>query len=178
MRQERPSKLDPFAADLEQWFGGQRITLAAARARLSERGIHISSHALGAWWQRHKTHQLQNDILAQIERGAKLCAEIERAFGEHPAPELETLLKMHRTLLLTLTTRAKDHLELVPLVVQLMRAVIEARRLDEQRRVRELAERKLEAQREMNAAATPEGDKARAIRPETLAQIEKDIHLL
>ncbi|MDB6109775.1 MAG: hypothetical protein JWR69_1525 [Pedosphaera sp.] len=135
---QKPSKLDAFATQLEQWFGVDKITLEDAQARLKELGCSVSSSRLGEWWEARLTQRMQDQLLGQIASGSRQCKEVERQFGENPAPELETLVKLHRVLILKLSTQANVAPEMVELVTDLMKPVMEFAKLQEKRADREL----------------------------------------
>ncbi|HYG36404.1 MAG TPA: hypothetical protein VEC99_16540, partial [Clostridia bacterium] len=84
--------------------------------------------------------QLQKIVLKQITEGAGLCKEMERALQGNPAPELETLLKLHRVLILKYSLEAEVKPEQLSFVKDLMKPVMDWARLEEERKRRQLAE--------------------------------------
>jgi hypothetical protein len=64
------------------------------------------------------------------------------------------------------------------LVKDLMRPLIDWERLEEQRKDRELAEQKYRDQLEAQKAAREQEKGGDALRPETLARIERELNLL
>jgi len=107
---------------------------------------------------------------------------VEEEFGNHPPPELETLIKLHRVIILQLSAQMNSNPDAVRWVTALMKPVMDWARLQEQRRERELAERKyrdqVEAQkaaleREVNAAKSGGG-----LSLETLEKIERELKLM
>ena len=127
-----------------------------------------------------RLRQMQTELLEQIALAARHCRELEGQFGEHPAPELETLIRLHRVLVLNLSLRAERAPELLKLVKELMKPVMDWAQLQEKRKQRELAEQKyrdqVEAQKAAGArAAQPGGG---ALTPETLGKIERELNLL
>jgi len=117
-------------------------------------------------------------LLEQIRVGAEQCAEVERQLARHPAPELETLIKLHRVLVLKFSLEAETAPELLKLVKDLMKPVMDWAELQEKGKQRELAEQR---HREQMAArkAAPGGSNAggEALKPETLEQIERELNL-
>ncbi len=120
----------------------------------------------------------QGALLAQIADGARQYQELERQFGEHPPPELETLLKLHRLLILKFSLEAEGAPEMVRLVKDLMKPVIDWAQLQEQRRKRELAEQKYRDEAEARRAALAHAAEGGGLRPETLKRIEHELKLL
>ncbi len=125
---------------------------------------------------------IQEQILSQITHGARICAEVERQLGQHPAPELETIIKLHRVLILKFSLEAQGAPELLELVSGLMKPVMDWARLQEQRRRRELAEQMHREQADARKTADAREAKAKsgetALTPETLEKIERELHLL
>jgi hypothetical protein len=121
-------------------------------------------------------------LLARIGEGARHCKEIEAEFGKNPPPELETLIKVHRVMVLQLSSQKKTERETIGLVSALMRPVLEWARLQQKRKESELAEEKYRAQveaqkaamqRELEAAKSEGG-----LSPETLEKIERELRLM
>ena len=117
-------------------------------------------------------------LLRQIAQGAAICKKVERQLAKHPAPRLETLIKLHRLMILKLSLEAEAAPNLFKLVNDLMRPVIEWARLEEKRKDRELAEQKRRDQLEAQKAARDKMPGGDALRPETLARIERELKLL
>ncbi len=115
-------------------------------------------------------------LLAQLAEAARQCQELEAQFGRHPAPELETIIKLHRVLVLNLSLEAEQAPELLKLVKDLMKPIMDWAQLQEKSRQRELAEKKLEAQNALRARQANPGDAA--LSPETLEKIEQELNLL
>jgi len=127
-------------------------------------------------------HDLQEQLLSRISQVAKLCAEVERQFGQHPAPQLETLIKLHRVSILKFSLEANGAPRLLKLVSDLMKPAMDWARLQEQRRERDLAEQKYRDQVEAEKAAQAREARVQAgdaaLTPETLKKIERELNLL
>jgi hypothetical protein len=126
--------------------------------------------------------QVQEELLAQITHGGRLCVEIEKQFGENPAPELETLIKLYRVLILKFSLEAQVAPELFRLVTDLMRPVMEWARLQEKRRERELAEQKYRDQVRTQKANQAKEQQAQsgeaALTSETIEKIQRELKLM
>lgn len=86
--------------------------------------------------------ELRERLLAQIAQAGKLCQEVEDQLSHYRCPKLETIIKLHRLLVLRLSGEAEaipDHFKLVS---SLMKPLMEWARLEERRKQRELAEQK------------------------------------
>jgi hypothetical protein len=121
----------------------------------------------------------QEKLLRQISEGAALCLKIEGRLAGNPAPELETLIKLCRIIILKLSVEANVAPELLKLVNDLMKPVLDWARLEEKRKEREFAE-----QRYRDQAAAQEANRERekkedesALTPETLEKIERELKL-
>jgi hypothetical protein len=119
--------------------------------------------------------RLQEHLLAQIAYAANHCAEIERAFGENPPPELETLIRVYRVLILKLSAEAQSKPDQLKLAISLMKPVLDWARFEDARNQRDRAEEK---ERETQQAARNREAGEDALRPETLEQIERELSLL
>ena len=119
--------------------------------------------------------KLQEQLLAQIAYAASHCAEIERAFGDNPPPELDTLIKVYRVLILKLSAEAQANPDQLKLAISLMKPVLDWERFEDARNERERAE---QTERETQQAARNREAGEDALRPETLEQIERELSLL
>jgi hypothetical protein len=99
---------------------------------------------------------------------------VERQLGESPAPELETLIKLYRVLILKFSLEANVAPELFKLVCDLMKPVMDWARLQEKRKERELAEQK---HRDRIEAKTARETKDDGLAPDTLQKIQREIKL-
>lgn len=178
---QKPSKLDAYAGRLEEWFL-QGKSLAEAREQLKLDGVSVSLSRLSVWWQQRQSAKAEEQLLAQIASGARQCKEVEAAFAEHPAPELDTIIRLHRVLIMKLSTQAHADPSLLELVARLTKPTMEYAKLVEKRRELELqeakyrdhvAERKAALEAEISAATGSGG-----ITPATREKIERELNLL
>lgn len=121
--------------------------------------------------------ELLESLLAQIAEGGKLCQEIDRQFKQHLCPELETIIKLHRSLVLGLCGKAHSRPKRYALVSALMKPVMEWARLEENRKRREWAEQKYREETAARQAATTERAAPKVLTPETLERIERELNL-
>lgn len=124
MSKQRESKLDQHAPALLD-MDVQKKTLEEMLAWLREEGVTCSASTLSRWLESQRSRQLQEKLLAQIATGAEQCASVEKQFSKNAPPELETLIKLHRVLILQLTTQAQADPELLKLADQLTRTALE-----------------------------------------------------
>ncbi len=177
----KASKLDAHGARLEEWFLGGK-TLAEAQALLKAEGCAVSLSRLSDWWQARQNMRQEEVLLGQIASGARQCRDVEAAFGKDPAPELETIIKLQRVLIMRLSVSAHADPELLDLVARLTKPAMEWAKLSEKRAERELAEQKYrDVVSERKRALEAEVGKARAgggLTEETLQKIEAELRLL
>jgi hypothetical protein len=121
--------------------------------------------------------ELLESLLAQIAEGGKLCQEIKRQFKQHRCPELETIIKLHRTLVLSLCGQAQAMPERFALVSALMKPVMEWARLEEKRNQRKWTEQKSRDEAAARQAATAARGAPKVLTPETLERIERELNL-
>ena len=132
MNKRRPNKLDQYAAPLaEMELAGK--TLAQMQAWLKEDGVSASMGGLSTFLAQLRDTRLQDKLLAQIASGARQCRDVEKEFGEHPAPALETLIKLQRVILLNLSTQANANPAMLDLIGNSFKAVLTAEKLKLQR---------------------------------------------
>jgi hypothetical protein len=129
MSKAKKSKLDQFTARLDEWFGVEKKTIAEVQAQLKLDGCVVSAGRLSQWWSARQSQLMQSALLQQISSGASACKEVELQFAKNPAPELETLIKLHRVLVMKLSTAGNVNPELLELVSSLMKPVMEFAKL-------------------------------------------------
>lgn len=124
MSKQRESKLDQYAATLLEMDDATK-TIADIQAWLKEEGCLVSTGRISTYLEFLRQERLQSRLLSQIASGADQCREVEKQFGKNPAPELETLIKLHRVLILQLSTKGNADPEFLKLADQLMRTAME-----------------------------------------------------
>lgn len=127
---QKASKLDGYAERLDEWFSGG-MTLDAAKEQLRLDGCSVSRSRLSDWWANRQRERQEAMLLGQIANGARQCQEVERAFGKAPAPEMDTLIKLHRVLILKLSTASAMNPDLLELVNRMMKPVVQFARLQQ-----------------------------------------------
>ena len=181
-RPRKGENLSDYAEQLDEWFGEEELTLSEVRKRLEQSGCSVTLNQLSKWRRARQWERSRRQLLEQIAAGTRHCAEVEKEFGQNPPPELETIIKLHRVIILQLSAQMDARPEATRLAMALMKPVMDWARLQEQRRERELSEQKYRDQmaaqkavieRELKAARAEGG-----ISPETLEKIERELKLL
>jgi len=143
MSKAKKSKLDPHSAELERWFD-EKITLEDARTRLQERySLSVSPSLLSDWWEKRQQARLQERVLDRISSGAAAVKQVEKQFAKDAPPEVETLIKLHRVLIMQLSLQATANPELLKTASDCMKPVMAYLKVQEQRADRHLEERRV-----------------------------------
>jgi hypothetical protein len=146
-----------------------------AESRRSSR----SAEAVAGPADLEEPRRLQKCLLDQIVEAARLCREIEEQLRQCPAPELDTILRLYRMLLLTLSAQVQARPELLQLVNALLKPVMDWARIEEQRLDRELARQKhrdqMALRQENREKARP--DSGKALSDSTREIIERELKL-
>lgn len=124
--------------------------------------------------KRRRAQRLQTLMLRLITEGAQQASELERQLASHPPPELETLLKLHRVLILQLTLNAADSSDRLTVAQELMRPLMQWAQLEEKRRAREERARRADKERKLS----PEEERQQALQGDTLNLCERQLMLL
>lgn len=119
----KPSKLDQFAETLLAMDDAKK-TLVEMQAWLKEESVTVSSGRLSGYLASLRSSRLQASLLGQIATGAAQCRAVEKQFAQDPAPELETLIKLHRVLIMKLSTAGNAEPEFLKLADQMTNTVL------------------------------------------------------
>lgn len=100
---------------------------------LQEWGLNVSVKALCRWF--HKDDDLK--ILSFIAGGAQMSQKIESAYQENPAPAIETLVKVSRTLVMQLQVQGATDPEKLEMANALFKNVLDFLKLQDKKADRE-----------------------------------------
>lgn len=117
-------------------------------------------------------------LLERLGEGAKYCRQVEEQLLKHAGPELDTIMRLHRLIILKLSTRAEAQPELWDVLKDLMKPVMDWARLQESRKEREFAEQKYRDQVEAEQREENKRPEDSALSPKTLENIEFELKLL
>jgi DNA-binding phage protein len=116
------SKLTPYAATLlDKKLAGE--TLEQLRAWLQQEGVCVALSTVGDFVAQLLSKREREQLLDRITSGASQVREVEKRFKDNSAPELETIIKIYRVLILQLSTSGQADPELLKLADQLMNTV-------------------------------------------------------
>ena len=143
MPKQKKSKLDQYAVTLLEMDDAKK-TLPEILAWLKEEGVSVAPSTLSVYLESARRSRLQKKLLAQITSGARQCREVEAEFAKNPAPELETLIKLQRVILLNLSTQANADPGLLELIGNSFKAVMDSEKLKLKREELSLAKDKFQ----------------------------------
>lgn len=135
-------RLEP-ALQVELAAFGEHHTLDETLVWLRERGVRISRTALANWLEGRRMRDTQERILRSIASGAQLMRECEREYGKNPAPTVEQLIRLFRTLVMQLASAGACDPEFLRVAAPMMGQVLEAERLAVKRQELALDERRV-----------------------------------
>jgi len=122
-KKPQPSKLDPFAETLVS-MELEGKTLKAMIKWLQQEGVTVSYSTLSEYLSALRDKRREKSLLAQITTGARQSKEVQSAFEQNPAPELETLIKLVRVLIMQLSTGGVDNPEMLQLADRMTNTVV------------------------------------------------------
>jgi len=120
----RPNKLDQFAARLDEWEREGK-TLAQMQAGLLEDGCQVALSSLSEFLARKRQERAEQDMFALIASGAQMNQKLDAAFQENPAPQLERLIEISKSLVMSLQVHGKANPKLLQLANNTLAMVLE-----------------------------------------------------
>jgi hypothetical protein len=179
------NKLDPFAERLVEWRA-EGLTLAKMREQLALDGCVVGISSISDYCLRLEREAQEKELFATIATGGRMNRELDAAFAKDPAPEIEQLIRVSKTLIMSLQVQGVANPKLLALANSMQETVLtylsgrtkaelEARKLElsESKYRDQVAERKRALQAEVDKAKSSGG-----ITPETLEKIEAELKLL
>ena len=118
----RKSKLDRFEAQLLEMDTAHK-TLVEMRAWLAGQSCKISGHGLSHFLTSARSRADQERWLKRVTSASAQCQELDKAFAKNPAPKLEMLIKLFKTLIMRLTLKGAEAPELLSLANRLTSTV-------------------------------------------------------
>ena len=156
------SKLDPFAARLEEWFlGGMK--LVEAQAQLKADGCQVSLGRLSKWWQDRQQELAEQAMLDRIASGADTCKRLEASFETAPPPEMRLVIDLLKTLILKLSVLSEQDPTLLSAVTALLKPVMEWAKGEREEKALVLATHKFQRETATLFLKWRTNDRARAI---------------
>ncbi len=120
----KPSKLDAFAERLDEWFGIEKKTLAEVQAQLKLDGCSVALSTLSDWWSARQQCREEDRIFSLIASGGRMNKELDKAYQENPAPQIEQLIAMTKTLVMSLQVKGAADPKLLNLANSMQQTVL------------------------------------------------------
>lgn len=168
----RPSKLDAHADQLREW-DAQNVPLGDMATRLKSLGCSVSLGRLSCFLADQRQAALQSRLLTQITTGSRACKEVEAQFSKTDAPALESLVKLHRVLIMQLATQASADPANIELITSAMKPLLEFAKLELKGREFALDQEKFE----LLKAKAAQADQAKEVINSTLTPEEQRLRL-
>jgi hypothetical protein len=116
MSKKIESKLDRYAdALLEMESAKPPQTLADMQKWLAAEGVTVVQSTISRFLESLRSSRAQERLLELVTSGTERCTQVDEAFAENPAPELESLIKLFKTLIFDLTTKGAVQPEMLTL---------------------------------------------------------------
>lgn len=130
MSKERKSKLDKHVATILA-MNDENTPLKEIAAWLEKAGTHASEAALSRFLEKKRRRRLQGALLQAIASGSNQSREVQKALARNPAPDVEMLVQLHRSLIVHLAYLASKYgednvdKELLKLTASMTKTVLE-----------------------------------------------------
>lgn len=119
----RPNKLDQFAGRLDEW-AAEGKTLAEIQAALKADGCAASLSSLSDYLARRRSEQLEGKLFEQIATGGRMNKELDAAYASNPAPDIEQLIRVSKTLIMSLQVQGAANPKLLALANSMQQTVL------------------------------------------------------
>jgi hypothetical protein len=143
LARKRDEMLEPFAEQLLA-IDADRHSPVGMVEWLEQQGVKCRPDDIRRFFIARRRRLEQQQILDNIKAATEMCRKVEKLLDKNTAPALVTLMKLHRCLLLKLSTEEKINPEQIKLVDQLLRTEIafatDEARFEQRERAMKLAE--------------------------------------
>lgn len=118
------SKLDPFKERIRDWQaeGKNQIEI---RAALAQDGCSISAGRLSVFLSAEHEKDLQEKLFGLIATGGQMNRELDSAFEKNPAPDIERLIAVTKTLVMSLQIKGNADPSLLDIADRQLRTVLD-----------------------------------------------------
>jgi hypothetical protein len=188
MSKQKSSKLDQFAEALLE-MDSEKKTLAEMVTWLRDEGVAVSSGRLSEFLSSLRQQQLEQQLFGLIASGGRMNKELESAYKENPAPDLDRLITVTKSLVMSLQVKGAADPKLLNLANSMQQTVlsyvqgktkaeIDLKKLSIADRRTKLMEQKAAAYDRAQAALADAKTNKGGITAETLKKIESELRLL
>lgn len=120
----RESKLDRYAEQLDE-LEAEKKTLAEMQAWLKAEGCEVSLGRLSAFLASRRQERLHQQLFGLIATGARMNKELDAAFTANPAPDIEQLIRVTKTLISSLQVQGQANPDLLTLANAMQKTVLD-----------------------------------------------------
>jgi hypothetical protein len=120
---QRPNKLDPFGERLDAW-ASEGKTLAQMREELRKDGVTVAVSQIGEFLARRRQAALEERLFGMIASGARMNADLDAAYATNPAPEVERLIQVTKTLIMSLQVEGAANPDFLKLANSMQQTVL------------------------------------------------------
>lgn len=181
---QRANKLDPFKERLREWEAAGK-TLMQMQTELQADGCRCALSSIGDYLARMRQEDMERSLFAMIATGGRMNRELDAAFEKNPEPDVERLIQVTKTLIMSLQVQGTANPKMLGLANSMQmtvlsylsgktKAALEARKLElSESKYRDLvAEKKRAIEAELAKAKSTGG-----ISKETMEKIEQELKL-
>jgi hypothetical protein len=176
LARKRDEMLEPFAEQLLT-VETDKNTPGGMVEWLKQRGVECRLDDITRFLRARKRRLAQQEILDKIKAATEMCRNVEKLLDKNPAPALVTLLKLHRCLILKLSTEENMNPEYIKLVDQMVRTEIvyetDQARFEQRERAMKLAENQFQVKYSENVLDKTTKEVAERIATSEATQAEK-----
>src|SRR5208282_3308710 len=119
----RKSILDPFRDQLEAW-DAEGLTLMDMQKKLAELSCGVSIGLLSGYLERRRSESLQSKLFTLIASGGRMNSELDAAFKANPEPDIEQLIRLTKTLVMSLQVQGQANPDLLSLANSMQQTVL------------------------------------------------------
>jgi len=188
MSKQKASKLDPFAETI-RGMDKEGKTLAEMQEWLKEEGVSVAASTLSVFLESLRQAESEQALFGLIASGGRMNKELDKAYEENPAPGIDRLIAVTKSLVMSLQVKGAADPKLLNLANSMQqtvlaytmgqaKAALEQQKLSIADRRTKLMERKAEAYDRAQAALSEAKNSKGGITAETLERIERELKLL
>lgn len=117
------NKLDPFGERLDEWRASGK-TLAQMQAALKDDGCAAALSSISEFLSRRSEERMQKELFASIATGGRMNRELDAAYQENPDPDVAQLIRVTKTLTMSLQVRGVADPKLLGLANSMLQTVL------------------------------------------------------
>lgn len=138
MMKPRQSKLDAYAEQLGEWeLAGK--TLKEMAGELHEQGCDVSLGRLSDYLSSARDAKREAKLFNLVASGGRMNKELDAAFAKNPAPEIAQLIRVVKTLVMSLQLQGETNPEMLDLGNSMLKTVLDFAKLETKREEVKLA---------------------------------------